>query len=148
MRWNLARAVRGECTSNGARQLLDGHPYVGVQIAPPRQTVQSACPEARLMLAVLDHALNDIQHGARVDSDRARALVAEALAWIASDDLHWPFAFLNICDVLGLDAQAVRRQVRAGLPILPNLGHRRARANGGLGRMSQWRTAGRMERGK
>ncbi len=35
----------------------------------------------------------------------------DALAWFASDDRLWPFSFLNICDVLDLDAHWLRARL-------------------------------------
>jgi len=39
--------------------------------------------------------------------DRATAR-SEARAWLASDDVSWPFAFRAVCDHLGIDAQHLR----------------------------------------
>jgi len=68
-------------------------------------------PEKRLMLAVLENALLPLlrnparRHGRMVER---RPLTAEVKAWIASDAQGWPFSFLNICHVLGLDEDALR----------------------------------------
>ena len=68
-------------------------------------------PEKRLMLAVLENALLPMlrnpgrRHGRVVER---RPLSAEVKAWIASDAQEWPFSFLNICHVLGLDEDALR----------------------------------------
>lgn len=32
--------------------------------------------------------------------------------WFDSDDVRWPFSFRNVCDVLALDAEAVRGALR------------------------------------
>ena len=39
-------------------------------------------------------------------------LLRETEAWLASDDTSWPFAFVNVCDALEIDAARVRRFVR------------------------------------
>lgn len=62
-------------------------------------------PEKRLMSAVLEDAL-DVCY--RPDTERTGPRQAEAWEWIWSDDPRWPFSFRCICDVLGLDAGAVR----------------------------------------
>ena len=68
-------------------------------------------PEKRLMLAVLENALLPMlrnpgrRHGRVVER---RPLSVEVKAWIASDAQEWPFSFLNICHVLGLDEDALR----------------------------------------
>lgn len=131
---SVARAARGEYTTNGARQLLDAPPLVGSQIAPGKPSLVARCPEAKLMLAVLDNALDDLRRYARIENVLAQRRLAETLAWFEDDDTTWPYAFPNLCEVLGLDASAVRRQVRQGLPPLPTTGHRTVRGqNGGHG---------------
>jgi hypothetical protein len=37
---------------------------------------------------------------------------SEAFEWIASERRDWPFAFVNVCDLLGVDAKAVRKRLR------------------------------------
>jgi hypothetical protein len=61
-------------------------------------------PEKRLMLAVLEDAITLYL--------RQPELAAESVAWVESDDVHWPYAFANVCDVLGLDRDAVRCALR------------------------------------
>ena len=61
----------------------------------------------RLMLAVLDDALGTILSQA----DRRTRLWFEAAEWIASAAREWPFSFLNICDVLDIDALRLRRRL-------------------------------------
>ena len=65
-------------------------------------------PEKRLMLAVLEGALLDLQRSAGARTPRARRLADEVDAWFAADDEGWPCSFLNVCQALGLDVSAVR----------------------------------------
>ena len=65
-------------------------------------------PEKRLMLAVLERALLDLQGSAVARTPRARQLADEVDAWFAADDESWPCSFLNVCHSLGLDVSAVR----------------------------------------
>src|SRR5881296_656519 len=51
------------------------------------------------------------QAGAR--DPRGQALFREAEEWIGDPDRTWLFSFENICDVLGLDADYLRRGLRA-----------------------------------
>lgn len=41
---------------------------------------------------------------------RRTRLQREARAWFRSSEAKWPFAFIPICDVLGLDVEAVRAE--------------------------------------
>jgi len=68
-------------------------------------------PEKRLMLAVLEGALLDLQRSAGARTPRARRLADEVDTWFAANDEGWPCSFLNVCQALGLDASAVRTRV-------------------------------------
>lgn len=65
-------------------------------------------PEKHLMLAVLADALGTFQKYANATDRRARRLFEDAAEWIASDDIAWPFSFVNICHALDLDAAWLR----------------------------------------
>ena len=60
-----------------------------------------------LMLAILEDARLCIERGRRRRHRHNRQLT-EAEAWVRCDSREWLFAFASICDVLGLDADAVR----------------------------------------
>ena len=77
-----------------------------------RWNAETSGPRA-LMLAVLEDALRCIERGRRRRRFQARRRAAEAEAWVGSDRRDWPFSFLNVCDVLGFDADAVRRRLSA-----------------------------------
>ena len=64
-------------------------------------------PEKRLMLAVLESAIWVLLH-----RRLGRGRVAEAERWVASDSTDWPFAFINVCQALGLDPGYLRRGLR------------------------------------
>lgn len=125
-----------------------------------RRSLATERPEARLALAVLEEALANLQQlpatiayydapfrrrQATTESERIRRRDAQAehddaRAWFASDDARWPFAFVRICDYLGLDAGAIRAVIadperlravrlqrvhcaRAGAGLTRRLGH-------------------------
>ena len=69
--------------------------------------------ERRLMIAVLEDAVDVYrkQHGAQ--DPRARTLFREAEEWIENTDATWLFSFENICHVLDFDAQYIRRGLHA-----------------------------------
>jgi len=69
-------------------------------------------PERRLMLAVLEEAVNDHQRHVVASGTAGRRLFCEAHAWIASHDTQWPYSFVNICEALGLDPGALRAGLR------------------------------------
>ena len=68
-------------------------------------------PERRLMLAVLQEAVDTlIENGRRYDG-RARRLYLDAATWVAADDDESPFAFVSVCDALRLDVGKMRQWI-------------------------------------
>jgi hypothetical protein len=80
-----------------------------------------------LMLAVLEEAVLCIERGRRRRHPRTRRLAAEAETWVRSDCREWLFSFASICDVLGIDADALRVRLPSNVAHPPN-GGRAARA--------------------
>ncbi len=71
-------------------------------------------PEQRLMIAVLQDALDCVQkHRFAKDAHRRQAF-REARRWFLAGETDWPYSFECICDTLDLDADAVRRRLRVG----------------------------------
>lgn len=79
--------------------------------ARPRLPVQ---PERRLMLAILEDAVDVIRRYGRFRDPAAVKLTRDARDWMTSTERHWPFSFENICDAVGLDADAVRTRALDG----------------------------------
>ncbi len=69
-------------------------------------------PEKRLMLAVLEEAVGTFQKYVNARDRRAQALYVETEDWFASNDVEWPYSFVNVCQALGLDAAYLRRGLR------------------------------------
>jgi hypothetical protein len=73
------------------------------------QATEAWCPgEKQLVLAVLTDAIDVLVAGPAVSNPRRRQLYDETAAWFGSNDTEWPYSFVNICDVLGLDVRSVR----------------------------------------
>jgi hypothetical protein len=64
--------------------------------------------ERRLMVAVLEDALNCFQKHVNATDPKARQLFFDAEEWIMSPDQSWFFSFVNVCETLGLDPDYVR----------------------------------------
>jgi hypothetical protein len=64
--------------------------------------------ERRLMLAVLEDAVDSYRKHAAACDPREQACFLEAKEWFWSDDRSWLFAFENICDVLEMNADYLR----------------------------------------
>ena len=93
--------------------LLD-RPGLDAELVLPEQWIrgqrQDALqhPEKRLMLAILEDAVATIGRNAATPAEAAPHELQEVQEWCASEDTTWPFSFVNICDHLGFDPQALR----------------------------------------
>jgi hypothetical protein len=100
-----AAAVHGAVALNGLSvidALMAGGELLPAQL--PRGSNWS--PEKKLAAAVLASALVEIRD--HHDTPAHRRHVADALAWVGSDEVEWLYAFLPLCDLLGLEASWVR----------------------------------------
>ena len=64
--------------------------------------------ERRLMIAVLEDAVNCFMKQIHATDPKARQLYTDAEEWIAADDRTWFFAFDNVCETLDLSPEYVR----------------------------------------
>jgi hypothetical protein len=71
---------------------------------------RAAEAERRLLVAVLADAIACYQAPRRRGRD-ARRIWTDARDWLVSHERANVFSFENLCDALGLDADAIRRQV-------------------------------------
>jgi len=69
---------------------------------------RSLSSEQRLMLAVLADAINVVQEYGGAESLRKRNSFNEAWNWFFTKGITCPLSFGNVCDALGMDAQALR----------------------------------------
>lgn len=65
--------------------------------------------EKRLMLAVLEDAVDCYRKYARVRDGQGYALFQEVSTWISSRDRAWYFSYENICETLELNPDYLRR---------------------------------------
>jgi len=75
-------------------------------------------PQKRLMAAVLHAVVDDCRGGSVYRQATGQGVVEagsvrKAVAYVASTDRTWPFSFENLCDALGLDSIALRRELIA-----------------------------------
>lgn len=69
-------------------------------------------PEHRLMMAVLQDALECLAKHRNAVEVHARQLFRETESWFLCSESRWPYSFEAICGVLDLDADAVRKSLR------------------------------------
>lgn len=69
--------------------------------------------ERRLLLAVMEEAIDCYCKTSAARDTRSMNLFREAEAWIFGEDRSRCFTFCNICEVLDIDAQCVRSALAA-----------------------------------
>ena len=90
--------------------------FAPVSILPSQlvpKTAHLPAPEMRLAAAVLEDAVNCIISNTETPSRHRRQEFSKAYQWIWEEDSDWPFAFRNVCDVLGLNSTAVRERLHS-----------------------------------
>jgi hypothetical protein len=89
--------------------------YSRIDVILPSQyfgRVRKLTPEERLMVAVLDDALDCLAKYRLATDQQSRQLFEETRQWLLAVDTDWPYSFRCICGVLDLDAGAVLRNLR------------------------------------
>jgi len=66
-------------------------------------------PEKKLMLAVLEDAINCFQTNVMAERGRRKKLFNETVDWFLDRNDDWPFSFESVCGVLRLNPDYVRR---------------------------------------
>jgi hypothetical protein len=66
-------------------------------------------PEKRLLLAILEDAINSYQDNVTATESKARKLFNDTEEWITQTDDDWVFSFTTVCEILGLNPEYVRR---------------------------------------
>jgi hypothetical protein len=69
--------------------------------------------ERRLMVAVLEDAVDVYRKQVGATDHRRQQMFRDAESWIEDTDRTWIFSFENICDVLGIDSGYLRSGLRA-----------------------------------
>ena len=66
---------------------------------------------ADLMAALLASSLETYRDGVASPVPAKRVEAFRVEAWVASDEDHWPFAFVNVCRHVGISPDYVRDRV-------------------------------------
>jgi hypothetical protein len=90
--------------------------------------------EHRLMVAILEDAIDVYRKQAGARDTRKRHMFEDAEAWIEDASATWIFSFENICAVLDLDPDYIRRGLREW--------KRRVRGATGVGQVVRLEPAG------
>jgi hypothetical protein len=108
---NDATAQR-KVTASGAGLELEPEVVLPSQFYGKGGLDASLQPEKRLMLAVMEDAVGTFQKYVWARDRASQRLLAEVEDWFASDDVDWPYSFVNICHSLGLEVGFLRGGLR------------------------------------
>ena len=76
--------------------------------------------EMALIQSVLEDAIDCFQKQFGAPRFRDYRIAKEAEQWFFTDDYKWPFSFVNICSVLNIDPEYIRRGLnkqKADIPV-------------------------------
>jgi hypothetical protein len=69
-------------------------------------------PEKRLMLAMLEDAINCFQAYVTMQGGKQQKMFNDAEKWIMMTDDDWIFSFVSLCETLGFNPEYVRQGLR------------------------------------
>ncbi|HEY2919930.1 MAG TPA: hypothetical protein VGK77_13170 [Candidatus Binatia bacterium] len=82
------------------------------EVFTARSSLAARQPEAALMCAVLEDAVDCFQKQFVCATRRAKRSGQEAEEWLFSDDSKWAFSFISICTALDLGPQYIRQGLK------------------------------------
>jgi hypothetical protein len=66
-----------------------------------------------LAKGVLRQAAKDLRAFHDAQEATGRELYRDAYSWVVSNDLSWPYSFINVCEALGVSVEFVRSELLA-----------------------------------
>jgi hypothetical protein len=89
-------------------------------------------PEKALLIALLEDGIHEYRKYYRARDRDGQRRFRKACEWLMADDEAWIFSFVNVCELLNLDPEYVRRGVlEAREPALPHKGGKGAKESPG-----------------
>ena len=110
----MNNATAQRTVTSSSRQALELEPEVMLpsQFYGRGGLDASLQPEKRLMLAVMEDAVGTFQKYVFARDRAGQRLLTEVEEWISSDDVDWPYSFVNICHSLDLEVGFMRAGLR------------------------------------
>ena len=111
----MNNATAQRTVTSSSRQALELEPEVMLpaQFYGRGGLDASLQPEKRLMLAVMEDAVGTFQKYVFARDRAGQRLLTEVEEWISSDDVDWPYSFVNICHSLDLEVGFMRAGLRS-----------------------------------
>lgn len=99
---------------NSWRAQVSGGSVLPEQFFNPQHNFFTGRPVAALLRAVLEDALACFQKQFMTERPHVQREAREAEAWFWSEEARGPFSFVTVCAALGLEPEAIRRQLKRG----------------------------------
>ena len=96
---------------NASKSIDWVQPLILLPTQVPAVSRSGRSPALCLMLAIVQDAVQCALNRNKPIRRGERDECHEAWKWLLDDARDWPFAFLNLCDWLGLDAGAIRHSL-------------------------------------
>jgi len=91
--------------------ILTPEPALPAQFKDVWYRSRAISPERALVLAVMWQAVIDLQKHRFAKRRQQQRLYWEAWEWVASDDRNWSYSFSNLCDMLNLNPEPLRKEL-------------------------------------
>ena len=98
---------------DGAASIFEPSTLLPSQFFAAMRQKAEADGERRLMLAILEDAIECFQKHLWAEDNKRRQLHLDAESWFLEDDLTWLFSFVNICDVFEIHPVFLRQGLLA-----------------------------------
>ena len=98
-------------------ELLIPEPALPAQFHIIWHRSRAISPERALVLAVLWQAVADLQKYRFATRRQQQRLYWQAFEWVDSRDHTWPYSFINLCDLLNLNPDSLRKELLTSGPV-------------------------------
>ncbi len=109
----MSEASKHKCSGILSEDLLTPEQVLPAQFYDPWHHSKTLGPERMLAVAVLWQAAMDLQKFRYAPRRKKQRLYREAYQWVASDERGWAYSFVNLCDMLSVSPQYLRRELLA-----------------------------------
>ena len=101
--------MQNRSSTDGVLSIFEPSTLLPTQFFAALKQKAEADGERRLMLAILEDAIECYQKHVLATENKAYQLHNEAEAWFLEDDPTWLFSFVNICEVFDIHPVSLRQ---------------------------------------
>jgi hypothetical protein len=94
-----------------AEDILTPEPALPAQFQDVWHRSRAISSERALVLSVMWQALIDLRKFRFARRRQHQRLYMDAYEWVVSSDRAWPYSFINLCELLNLDPEALRAEL-------------------------------------